>query len=119
MKEDVEAGIYPARAREVVAFGHWWRSTYEGTSMPENGTKLLNQFQAFRAHEQWESFMRKAATTILEKIPKYTSPGIELEREQLQPVVAGEQELISAEQQQEAKQIIQDLADGFGKGGRK
>ncbi|KKM68903.1 hypothetical protein LCGC14_1456270 [marine sediment metagenome] len=115
LKEDTEAGIYPARAREVVAFGHWWRSTYEGTSMPENGTKLLNQFQAFRAHEQWESFMRKAATTILEHIPRFTSPGIELEREQLNPVVEGDVELISAEQQAEAKQIMQDLADKFGR----
>ena len=113
---DTQLNEQPADACEVVAFGHWYRSEYDNIPLPENGDKLRSHFETFRGSgERWQTFMRKANKTILEKIPKYTSPGIELEREQLNPVVEGEQEIISEEQQQEAKQIMQDLADKFGR----
>ncbi|HEB26772.1 MAG TPA: hypothetical protein ENI05_03200 [Porticoccus sp.] len=115
---DTQLDEQPADGCEVVAFGHWYRSEYDDIPLPENGDKLRSHFETFRGSgERWQTFMRKANKTILEKIPKYTSPGIELEREQLQPVVEGEQELISEEQQQEALKIMDDLANKFG--GRK
>ena len=115
---DTQLNEQPADGFEVVAFGHWYRSEYDNIPLPENGDKLRSHFETFRGSgERWQTFMRKANKTILAHIPKYTSPDIELEREQLQPVVGGEQEIISEEQQQEVKQIMQDLADKFG--GRK
>ena len=115
---DTQLNEQPADGCEVVAFGHWYRSEYDNIPLPENGDKLRSHFATFRGSgEHWQTFMRKANKTILAHIPKYTSPDIELEREQLQPVVEGEQEIISEEQQQEVKQTIQDLADKFG--GRK
>ena len=115
---DTQLSDCAADASEVVAFGHWYRNEYDNIPLPENGDKLRSHFETFRGSgEQWQSFMRKAQKTILEKIPKFKSPGIEIEREQLTPAADGDVELISEEQQQEALKIMEDLADKFG--GRK
>jgi len=72
----------PATPREVVAFGSWYRQTYPDATIPEKGTTLLNHFQGFRGHVEYKKFMGSADSIIRDRIPKFKSPGIDLEREQ-------------------------------------
>lgn len=109
---DPEGGLHPAIAQEVVAFGHWYRSTYDDMTIPEKGDTLLNHFQSFRGSDKWESFMRKAERTIADKIPNIKLPGA-VEK----PPEPAEEEYI--EMTPERIKQMNDLMDGIGRGGVK
>jgi hypothetical protein len=89
LKTDEESGTYPATPQEVVAFGHWYKFTYEQITMPEKGATLLNQFQTFRGHQSYEAYLRKADNTIREQIPAMVIPGAVQTEEEPQELMEG------------------------------
>jgi hypothetical protein len=103
----------PATAQEVVAFSHWYSAKYDGMTMPSKGTTLLDHIQTFRAQDNYDGYMRKATQTIRDNIPGITSPGIELEREQV--TAAEDEEKI--EVTPELLADIKTMMDSIGKGG--
>lgn len=106
----------PATAQEVVAFSHWYRFTKPGMSMPGKGDTLKDNFDAFRGSgKDYEAFLRKAEDTIRDKIPKFSSPGIELAREQALP--KEEEEIMEATPELRAE--VDRLIAMCGKGGVK
>jgi hypothetical protein len=107
---DVQLDI-PANALEVVAFGHWYKTEYDNISMPENGPKLRSHFETFRGSgERYQTFMRKAITTVTSKIPKIVMEGINDTPEVEEPE---EEETITDEQKAEVFRMMKELEDKF------
>ena len=79
---DTQLKDNPATAEEVVAFGHWYRFNNPGLTLPGKGDTLRDYFETYKGGAEYEQYLRKARNTIIDKIPKFTSPGIDLEREQ-------------------------------------
>jgi hypothetical protein len=107
---DVQLDI-PANALEVVAFGHWYKTEYDNVSMPESGAKLRSHFETFRGSgERYQTFMRKAITTVTGKIPKIVMEGINDTPEEVEPE---EEETITDEQKAEVFKMMKALEDKF------